>query len=331
MLQGDLQSGTRDSAVVLCASSHARTGKSVAILLCTYDGERFLKEQLDSIAAQRHADWTVWVSDDGSTDRTHAILETYRTQWGEERLSVHTGPGSGFVSNFLSQVGNAAIEANFYAFADQDDIWETDKLSKAVEWLETLGTGVPGVYCGRTLLVDSNNREIGMSPLFSRPPSFSNALVQSLAGGNTMVFNKAARRLLQEAGVTSGVVSHDWWLYLLVTGCGGQIRYDAQPCVRYRQHEENLVGSNTKWRARLSRFEWLLRGRFRLWNEQHIDALERIRPRFTPENNKIFERFRVARDKDIFGRLIGFARCGLYRQSFVDNLGLVAAALLKKL
>ncbi|MBY0345241.1 MAG: glycosyltransferase, partial [Neisseriaceae bacterium] len=74
----------------------------VAILLCTYQGQHYLRDQLDSFANQTHANWSIWASDDGSQDETHAILMAYQAKWGSERLSIHFGPKEGFVANFLS-------------------------------------------------------------------------------------------------------------------------------------------------------------------------------------------------------------------------------------
>ena len=169
----------------------------VAILLCTYHGQHYLAEQLDSFAAQSHSNWEVWASDDGSKDDTHAILEAYQQKWPDGRLSIHFGPAEGFAANFLSLTCKASIDADYYAYSDQDDIWEPNKLARAVEWLNTLPENIPALYCSRTRLVDSNNNEIGVSPLFAKPPSFANALMQNIGGGNTMVFNNAARNLLR--------------------------------------------------------------------------------------------------------------------------------------
>lgn len=74
----------------------------VAILLCTFHGQHYLADQLDSFAAQTHTNWEVWASDDGSLDDTHSILESYSSKWGQERISIHSGPAEGFVANFLS-------------------------------------------------------------------------------------------------------------------------------------------------------------------------------------------------------------------------------------
>ena len=197
----------------------------VAVLMCTMQGQHFLAEQLNSIATQTHPRWAIWASDDGSDDHTHAILEYYQSHWGEDRISIHAGPAEGSTANFLSLTCRADIDADYFAYADQDDIWESDKLERAVNWLKTVPDGVPALYGSRTLLVDARNQHIGYSPLFDREPDFRNALVQSIAGGNTMVFNRAARDLLRQAGENVEAVTHDWWAYMLVTSCGGAVHY----------------------------------------------------------------------------------------------------------
>jgi glycosyltransferase involved in cell wall biosynthesis len=303
----------------------------VAILLCTYHGQHYLAEQLDSFQAQSHSSWEVCASDDGSEDDTHAILEAYQQKWPAGRLSIHFGPSEGFAANFLSLTCRASIEADYYAYSDQDDVWESDKLERAVRWLQTVPENIPALYCSRTRLVDAENNEIGLSPLFSKPPSFANALIQNIGGGNTMVFNKSARTLLQEAGGDIDVVSHDWWAYMLVTGCGGQVFYDVNPTVRYRQHKNNLVGANTSWGARIVRAKKLLKGRFRHWNDVNIRALQKMYGNLSPEARSILNAFDQARKSALILRLIRLCRSGVYRQTLQGNLGLAVAALLRKL
>jgi glycosyltransferase involved in cell wall biosynthesis len=308
-----------------------RASGSVAVLMCTMDGERFLAEQLDSIAAQTHSDWKVWISDDGSKDNTQAIIEAYRTKWGSDRLSLEAGPAMGVAANFLSLTCKCSIRADYYAYSDQDDIWEPDKLSRAVRWLQTIQPFTPALYSSRTRLVDEAGEEIGFSPLFTKPPCFANALVQTIGGGNTMVFNNAARDLLCAAGHEVGVSIHDWWVYLVVTGCGGKVCYDPEPTMRYRQHGRNIFGSNAGWAARLPRAAMLLEGRFREWNDVNVLALQRIRSRLTPENRRILDLFSTARNRPLFPRVIGIKRSGIHRQTMLGNLGLFVAALLKRL
>ena len=318
-------------AVISPVTGRDMLAPKVAILLCTFNGQQYLQDQLHSFAAQTHSNWQAWTSDDGSQDNTHSILAAHVAAWGADRMSVHFGPSKGFVANFLSLACKAEIEADFYAYSDQDDVWESDKLERALAWLKLSPRGCPAVYCSRTRLVDSDNNDIGMSPLFTRRPSFANALMQSIGGGNTMVFNKSARDLLCLAGEDVDVITHDWWTYLVVAGCGGRVFYDPFPTLRYRQHSDNLVGSNVDLEARIARISMLWHGRFKDINDRHIRALERISHRLTGESRTTLDEFCAARGKNLFSRAVGFLRSGIHRQTFMGNIGLVVATLFKKM
>ena len=302
----------------------------IAILLCTHQGQRFLAPQLDSIVAQSRRDWSLWVSDDRSTDQTLEILGAYRRKWGDERLSVRVGPGQGFRANFLSLACAPDIQAQYFAFADQDDLWDADKLATAAAWLDQTPASVPALYCARTRLIDEHDNTLGYSPLFQRPVTFRNALVQSIAGGNTMMYNAAARALLMEAGSDIDVQTHDWWAYMVVTGCGGNVFYDTQPKVGYRQHGANLVGSNASLSGRAQRARKLLAGRFRSMNGRNLAALQRIRHRLTSGNQAVLEEFERARQQGLAGRVMGMRRSGVYCHTSLGNLGLAAATVFKK-
>lgn len=303
----------------------------VAILMTTYNGARFLDEQLASIERQQHQQWTLFVSDDGSQDCTLEILGSTQKRWGSSRLKLLQGPRRGFVANFLSLTSNTEINADFYAWSDQDDIWCDDKLDVALAWLKTIHEHTPALYCGRTELICESGLYVGRSPLFARPPHFANALVQNIGGGNTMVFNQAARALLQEAGDSLVTPSHDWWTYQLIAGVGGAIRYDPEPKVLYRQHNKNLVGSNSNWLARLVRIRLVFQGRFGEWNAQTVAALELMEHRLSQETRIILGHFKAARNKTLAGRILNCLRSGIYRQTLFGNLGLALAILLKKI
>ena len=108
----------------------------VAILMCTKNGAAFLDDQLKSIADQTHANWTLFVSDDGSTDATGNILKRFAANHAQ-RTVVRNGPGKGVCANFLSLATDPAIDADYFAFSDQDDVWYKDKLARALTWLAT--------------------------------------------------------------------------------------------------------------------------------------------------------------------------------------------------
>lgn len=299
----------------------------VTVMLCTFNGERFLAEQLDSIAGQTHARWSVVVSDDGSSDGTIDILRDYQTRWGRDRLNIVSGPRKGFAKNFMSVTCGLELASDYYAWGDQDDMWHENKIEKALEWIKTVPDNVPALYCGRTETVTVDGLSIGQSPLFGRPPSFSNSLVQSIAGGNTMVFNRAALKILKDAGNDFPIVSHDWWVYLVVCGVGGLVHYDENPYVRYRQHGNNLVGSNTGFFSRLKRMRMILSGRFCIWNQKNIAALESIETRLTNENQMKLRDFKQARTGNVVKRFVYLKRSGVYRQTRFGSCALLFAVL----
>lgn len=302
----------------------------VAILMCTYNGAKFLSEQLDSIASQTYANWELWVSDDGSNDETWLILEAYISKWGNQRLHIQTGPKNGFVKNFMSLVCNKNIRADLFAFSDQDDVWAKDKLESAIKWFHNLPQQTPALYATRTILVDANNNEIGLSPLFKKKPSFENALVQPIGGANTMVFNNYARKLALDISDEIKIPSHDWLMYLLVTGCEGKVNYDSQPSLRYRQHAKNLFGTNCGLGQKLRRVCLLLQGHFREWNEANIQLLATYKTKLTSKNLEIMMSFSAARKRWLIPRLAGLWKSGVYRQTRLGNIGLIVAAILNK-
>jgi hypothetical protein len=176
-----------------------------------------------------------------------------------------------------------------------------------------------------------DGRSYGFSPLFTRPITFRNALIQSLGGGNTMVFNKAAKRLLEVVGRLD-VVLHDWWMCQLVSAVGGAIRYDPQPALKYRQHLDNIIGSNRGWRALFVRLRMMLSGRFRDWNRMNVAALQRVPAHLIkPQNSVVLQLFAKARTASLLRRLHYLKQSGVYRQTLLGNIGLLAATLLKRI
>ena len=302
----------------------------VAILMCTKDGAAFIDDQLKSIVDQTHENWILIVSDDGSNDETVAKLERF-AEAHQQKTIIRNGPGRGVCANFLSLANDPTIDADYFAFSDQDDIWNQEKLRRALVWLASVPADVPGMYCGRTELMTVDERSYGLSPLFARPPAFENALVQSLGGGNTIIFNRAAKKILEEAA-TIDVVLHDWWVYQLVSAAGGLVHYDPRPMVKYRQHPDNLIGSNISWHARLVRLRMMLHGRFRDWNKTNITALRRLPAHLLqPKNREVLALFAKARCASLPKRLYYLRRSGVYRQTLLGNLGLLAAAVLKRI
>ncbi len=304
----------------------------VAVLLAHFNGGALLGRQLQSLAAQTHRDWSVIVSDDGSSDDWVGTVAGFAKANPAHNVRLVQGPGRGHAQNFLSLAAVAGPTVPYIAFCDQDDVWLPDKLERALAALGDVEPGVPGLYCARTMVCDRQLVPIAPSPLFRKPPSFRNALVQSIGGGNTMVLNRAALDILQDtARHASGIVSHDWWAYQVISGAGGCIIYDSLPCLLYRQHDGNLIGANASWRARLKRLRQLLRGEFRVWSDANVKALDGARHWLTADALDVLTTFDTARNGPIHGRLAALRRVGLYRQTRQGQIALWLAVVLRKL
>ncbi|SCB74175.1 Glycosyl transferase family 2 [Kosakonia oryzendophytica] len=301
----------------------------IAILLCTYNGSAYIRRQLDSIIRQSHNNWVLYVSDDGSTDETISIINEYKERLGNERVILFQGPRKGFAWNFLSLVDKVPEDFDYYAFSDQDDEWLDRKLEIAAEKLD-IDAVLPELYCGRTKLVDEKNIDLGYSPHFKKNPCFRNALVQSIAGGNTMIFNRATRKIIIKTPVDKDIVSHDWWIYILVSGCGGRVIYDAEPTILYRQHQSNIIGANKSLVARLSRLLGVLDGRYRTWIQMNLEVLSIMDIELTDENKKILDRFVRARQSGLIQRIWLFSKIRLFRQTLFGSLAFLCAIMLNK-
>ncbi|WP_454870483.1 glycosyltransferase family 2 protein [Pseudomonas lini] len=306
------------------------SGVKIAILLCTYNGAEFLGEQLQSFIRQTHKNWVIYASDDGSDDDTLGLLRAVQQSLGENRLVILNGPCQGFAKNFLSLIKNESITADYFAFSDQDDIWFEDKLERSITQLH-FAADTPAFYCSRTRLISADKRVLGFSPLFSAPPHFCNALVQSIAGANTMLINAQARALLALTPEDAAIVAHDWLTYLLITGCGGKVIYDPLPTLDYRQHSGNLIGANAGFKEQLIRISKMCSGRFREWSNQNLLVLDSFQHRLAPDSQLALDRFKTARKSSFFQRLRLMKKAGVYRQTAQGNVSLFVAACLNSI
>jgi glycosyltransferase involved in cell wall biosynthesis len=304
---------------------------SVAILMCTYDGDEYLEEQLDSIQNQDFKNWTLFVNDDGSEDKTLDILKRYQKKWGTKKLHIRKGPQKGFCQNFLQIINDKRINADLYFLSDQDDVWMPHKLSHTIKKISKLDAAKPILYCARTTYVSSDAKRIlGQSDLFLKPPSFKNAFIQSIAGGNTMAFNGQLKRFVQKYP-KADVVSHDWWLYILNELVGGKTLYDRESTILYRQHNKSLVGANTGFIAKMKRLRMLVNGTYRVYNTKHINVFSKFSIKGIKSNINLIDQFYILRDKPIKERCRMIGKLGIYRQTWDGHLALYLGAILHKL
>jgi glycosyltransferase involved in cell wall biosynthesis len=204
----------------------------VSVLLATFNGEKYIEEFLDSLADQVGVEVNLYVSDDGSTDRTLEIIETFINKF--KTVKFLEGPKLGPSRNFLHLLQNA--QGNFFSFADQDDIWLPEKLLQSVQAIDLVDC--PCLFTSS--VADFNGSRISRKP-FRMPIS----IMRNNSQGCTMVFNSELRSLLLNLNAKN-LIMHDW-VALILAQIHGQVIFHEKPYVHYRLHQNNFVGHQTKF------------------------------------------------------------------------------------
>lgn len=211
--------------------------------MSTFNGGRYLGEQLDSLLRQTRGDWELHWRDDGSDDQTIALMRSFAEGAGKGRYQEQNTGGRrlGITASFMHLL-RAAPAAPYVAFADQDDVWLPQKLERGADRLARIAADVPALYCARQILVDERLQTLRMSSRIAHEPLFPAALTQNVATGCTVMLNQTAARLIASSDPPAGSL-HDWWCYLVVSASGGPILVDDVATVLYRQHQGNAVGA----------------------------------------------------------------------------------------
>ncbi|WP_435260121.1 glycosyltransferase [Thioclava sp. FR2] len=295
--------------------------------MAVHNGAENLPDQLASIKEQSLGNWRLIAGDDKSTDASRAVLNEFARMSSAE---VVEGPGKGFVANFFSLLSLPGLQGPV-ALSDQDDIWFPDKLERGLRALDEIDDQRPALYCCRRVNWWPRFNRRKPSRTFPAAPSFKNALVENIAAGNTIILNDAALRLVRSTlAAARDVPFHDWWLYLVISGAGGQVICDPKPSLLYRQHEDNLVGQGEGFLASLKVKRGVWDGSYSQRIDRNIAALLRIKDVLTAENRDCLHDFAAARNGDFTTRLSLMRKSGVYRQGLISRIGFWGAVCVAK-
>lgn len=213
---------------------------TVTVLMSTYNGEKYLQEQIDSLENQEDVHVHIVVRDDQSTDKTIEILNRNKEKYGN--IEVVQGKNIGAIKSFM-KLSTMCFETEYYAFCDQDDKWLPEKLKIAISKLDQYST-IPAMYYSETVLVDKNLKVLKNSSQYGKAYSFGQILVKNHVPGCTMVFNKMLKEKIKDMPYEyyRYMPYHDHWLYIICRMYHGVVIYDSKPRVMYRQHDDNTIG-----------------------------------------------------------------------------------------
>ncbi|MCI8884827.1 MAG: glycosyltransferase family 2 protein [Dorea sp.] len=283
----------------------------VAILMSTYNGEKYLDEQIGSILAQEGVDVTLYIRDDGSSDRTAEIIKYYCKRY--HNVSFTQGENLGVGNSFMQLVYDAKDVYDYYAFADQDDIWLPEKIKMAADKIKE--SKRPLLYCSNQTLIDKNGIEMGIRHSKTIDSSYLQVLSNNEATGCTMVWNKALQYLIsdEKRRPSKKLLKkriHDVWI-AMAASVAGEIYYDKRSFILYRQHENNVVGVRKgsiykEWRKKIKNKE-LRNGRSVLAKEILIKFGDKIDSRRMKEKlqkcacykDSISTKIMLCRDTDL--------------------------------
>ena len=298
----------------------------ILILLAAFNGARWIREQLDSILTQDGVDVRIIVRDDGSTDGTRAevgrLLEDERVT-----LLPPASPGGSAAQNFFALIReNAADDFDFVALADQDDIWNRNKLHRASNTLA--GTRSAG-YSSATTAIWSDGREVVLSQRST--PTHSDFLFEGAGQGCTFVltadFYMRFRLFATEhRPLTRNIHYHDWAVYAVARAWGLAWSFDSVPSVSYRQHTDNDTGARSSVAGISKRLSLMRRG----WYGTQLRAIAELCLAAAPANATVSDWRTVLTRSDSWQRRVQAARFCLRggRRKSVDKMIVVLATLL---
>lgn len=306
----------------------------ITILLATYNGERYLRQQLDSILAQSETNWRLWIADDGSRDATIDILHEYESAFpGKIRLLSYEEPSGSAQANFFRMLRTARAEnCDYVMLCDQDDVWLPDKIRTTMARMAqtelTLGADIPILVHTDLRVVDKDLRELspslfayqGLSP---ERCELRNYLLQNNVTGCTMMINRALLSFMDEAPPVCPM--HDWWLAILASAFGS-VQCELHATMLYRQHGDNQVGAKRRRNIFVliaDKFQnrAVVRENYRKMYRQAAFLMEKYAGRMTREQRRLVSAFLQLEGSGRLRKIRLMCRHRLFMNTFTRTVG----------
>lgn len=244
----------------------------IAILMATYNGEKYICQQIDSILSQSCKDWELYIHDDGSTDNTIAAVESYVEKYPDKIHLIDGKSTGGAKYNFFYLFGQ--VEAPYYMTCDQDDVWLDKKIELTYDKMLTIENkaDVPCLVYTELRVVDSELNTIadtmsGYQSLDCHKRTINQFILQNSVTGCTMMVNRALRDKMLRITDIDNTIMHDWWA-ALVAAQFGKTAFIDEPTILYRQHGDNSLGA-----LGINKLSYIVR---RVWQKKQIQESMRL-------------------------------------------------------
>lgn len=302
--------------------------KQICIIMAVYNGEHYLAEQIDSILKNNAQNVTLHIFNDHSQDQSQHIIEEYVQSYPGRIFGHYHHDNHGVIRNFLE--GTQVMDADYYMFCDQDDVWLPHKIEhslQAIEKLEADTADKPCVIFGDAQTVDQNLREI--APSFQRQSGYhtdaldpAHILMENKLIGCTIMFNRSLQQLLTD--FPAEIRMHDWWI-ALIGSFFGKIAYLDEPLLLYRQHGGNVVGGTSFTAYLRNRMSHLSKQRNALYQTcaQARVFLQTYRDKLSPEQTSLLHNFATLPEINWFARRYRILHYRFLKSGVLRNLGVL--------
>lgn len=287
---------------------------TVGIIMSAYNAEKYIKEQVESILAQSNVNVRLWIRNDGSTDNTLKILSD---EFGDDnRVVVTNGANLGAAKSFIQAIFECDFVCDYYGFSDADDVWLSNKLTISIDCIGYPPPSNPVAVATQMTVVNENLKEIGVTMAPKLGLKFSNAIVETVASGATVLMNRSAFCMLRGYRPENHVM-HDAWFYVLISAFGTFLFLE-QPTILYRQHGQNVFGTSHSFRKRMENRVRRLKSKSP-YKVQAAEFLSAFGSQLTSENREIIERY-ANYDKSLVTRLLFAISPSFQTQNWMANM-----------
>ena len=298
---------------------------SVLILLATYNGDKYLKEQLDSLKLQTYKDFDIIIRDDNSTDDTISIANFYNIKVVESEYKLGAKGSFGALMEYALQNS----DAEYFMFCDQDDVWVNDKIEKTLAKMHTLEKehgSMPFLVHTDLEVVDEklgliNNSFMNFQKINPSKNKLNELLLQNTITGCTVMINRELAK--KSFSMPSTAIMHDWWIGLIASKFG-KIEYINESLIKYRQHDKNTIGAKG-----FSYFEIIKKGvtlnhKIKI-NDNLLQAkafLEIFENELDVKTKTMLTEFIMLEQKTFWQKRAVLWKYRLLKQGFIRNVGL---------
>ncbi len=296
----------------------------IAVLLSTFNGEKYLAEQIDSLLCQKFQNWRVYAHDDGSKDGTLSILEEYAKKHPGRIALIDGPPSGGAKNNFLFLL--KCVDAPYIMFCDQDDVWLPEKIEKTYNRMKEIEENQPTLVF-TDLQVVNQDREL-IAPRMSeyqkldlKKHRVEDFLAENVITGCTVMINRKMAELARKAEDPSRIIMHDWWMAIAAAKFG-LVSCVEEPLILYRQHEVNSIGAKKMGKDYI--IEKLTHGKnvMSSLNATRVQAKYMSEVFHLPQDDVITQYGNIA-EKEKPARIWFYAKNHIHKSGLARNIGLV--------